>query len=107
MLTGEKQREQEGTTVQVTNVKKKLNSEHYDRVDINTFLYTQREGTGTTKRKKGEDECDNVLVILCHYGTVKREKGKTNAKVSLLYYATWYCKERREKRRKRTQQCPC
>ena len=72
---GEKQREQEGAAVQVTNMKK-LNSKHYNRVDINPFLYTQREGIGTTKRKeRKKNKCNNVLVLR-RYGTVKREKGK-------------------------------
>ena len=100
MLTGEKHREQEGTTVQVTSRRKTMSSKHHDRVDINPFLYTQRKGIGTTKKKKGKDECDNALVILCRYGTVKREKEKgENERNSVLAILRSHGTVNREKKK--------
>ena len=63
----------------------KMNSKHYDRVDVDTFLYTRREGIGTTKEEKKENERDNVLVILCsHRYCKKREKKGENIRDNIL-----------------------
>ena len=67
--------------------KKKLNSKHNDRVDVDPFLYTRREGIGTTKEnKKKETSATMYLLYYAAIGTVKRENKKTNAIMSLLYY---------------------
>ena len=68
--------------------KQKMNSKHYDRVDVDPFLYTQREGIGAVKKEKnkGENQRDNVLVMLCRHRYCKRTekiKEKTNATMSL------------------------
>ena len=51
-----------------------------------SYIRKEKESVLQRRRKKGRNERNNALAILCSHGTVKREKEEANARMSLLYY---------------------